>query len=74
MGIETPDRPRRYGRRLFVPLRVDVLSALSELASAEDRAPVAQAAVLVADGLKQAGYLPPDWRPDRRRRAEDPEP
>ena len=56
---------QRLGRKVYVPLLPDVLDALREQALAEQRPPVGQAAVLIADGLKGAGYPPKDWRPGK---------
>lgn len=56
---------QKFGRKVYVPLLPDVLDALREQATAEHRPPVGQAALLITDGLKAAGYLAKDWRPDR---------
>jgi len=56
---------QRLGRKVYVPLTPAVLDALREQAIAEQRAPVGQAAVLISNGLKAAGYLAEDWRPGK---------
>jgi hypothetical protein len=49
--------------RRVLPVRSDVRAALWRLAEAEARAPRTQASLLIADGLRRAGYLPDDWTP-----------
>ena len=43
-------------RNVYVPLRPDALAALIELARREYRDPKAQAAMLILDGLRRAGF------------------
>jgi hypothetical protein len=63
MESNNPDR-RPMGRRLSVALAEPVEQALARMAVREERNMPDQAHVLIADGLRAAGYLEPQPPPE----------